>query len=340
MEPASSSDDDSSVDEQTSSLPSSFRKEGDLDDVNEHEFNDLPSEDSCMDSDSDSDSDSGSDSDSDSEKPDEFEDMTLEERILAKRNQGVRRNRFTATKKSKALEIAQKRLSEMKQKKLKGDKSDSRKEDEDKKKSKKKKSKHAPTIASSKRQAYYSRGAPDLNSSGIGVEIGANRYKPRDPRHQSLSGHFDQNVFEKRYEFLEKMQDDEIDKMKQRCKAWKMSGKKGQRLRKKMGMVVTETAADDDQAELNRLIQERTSRTDVRLKTTARRNVKKRLRDEVASGQRGAYYLKKRDMKKMELEAKFEELKRIGGDKKVNEVMAKRRKKKMGRDSSLMPTAP
>ena len=77
---------------------------------------------------------------------------------------------------------------------------------------------------SSTRQDYFARGRPDLNSSGIGVSIdGANRYRARDPRTESLSGHHTK-------------QETEIDILKQRVNAWKTSGKKGQKIRRKLGM--------------------------------------------------------------------------------------------------------
>lgn len=336
MEPASSSEDESSADEQSSSLTHTLGRKTDGS-TEIHTLDDLPSEDSCLESSSDSESGSGSDSEKEGDEED-LQEMTMEDRIHAKKTQGVKRNPHLVAKKSRALVLAQKRLLEMKQKRTR--ENDSGDVEEFKKDSKEKKSKHAPTCVSSKRKAYYSRGTPNLNSSGIGVELGAKRYKPRDPRYQSLSGHFDQNVFGKRYEFLEKIQDNEIETLKQKCKAWKTAGKKGQRLRKKLGLTSGNSTSDGDQAELNRLVQERASRKDANIRTAAKRTVKKRLRDEVASGKKGAFYLKKRDMKKMELEAKFEELKKIGGDRKVNEIIAKRRKKKMGRDSSMMPSAP
>jgi ribosomal RNA-processing protein 36 len=356
MEPASSDSDDSSVEQVTSRkmIPrddddSSSASDNDDDDdsssdeeiqnpstTNHQNFEDLPSEDSCMEDVSD-------DDESDGE-----EDVPLSERIHSKRNDGIiGRSKKIADKKSRALAIAQIRLSEMKQKKKrkKGHHSDSDDDDDnddndsdsdlDQKQSKKK-SKHAPTIASSSRKAFYQRGAPDLNSSGIGVEIGANKYKARDPRMQSLSGHYDQNVFERRYDFLEKMQDDEIDRLKVRCKAWKTTGRKGQRKRKKLGMTGGNTAEEDEE-ELKRMIAERATRRDARVQNAAKRSVKKKLRDEVASGKRGAYHLKRSDMKKLELEAKFEELRKIGGDSAVNKVLSKRRKRKMGKDSGLMP---
>lgn len=331
MEPASSSDDDSSVEEEKSKLDYSNIKN----------FDDLPTDDSCMGDilDSDSDFESSDENDEISSSGEKDDDKPLGERIDLKQKMGITRDPMAVAKKDKALAIAQKRLLEMKRKKRK--ESDSMYEKEElnnnKRKAKRKRSKNTPTTASSKRDAYYDRGAPDLNSSGIGIEIGANKYKPRDPRHQTLSGHFDQTVFEKRYEFLEEIQDKEIETLQQRCKAWKTTGRKGQRMRKKLGLSTSDTTADDDEALLNKLVQERKSRHDAKIKATAQRSVKKKLKEDVASGKRGAYYLKKREMKKLELEAKFEELKRIGGEKKVNEAIAKRRKKKMSKDSSLMP---
>lgn len=329
MEPASSSEDDSEVDEKSSKLDFS-------------NFDDLPSDDSCMVEDSSSDSESESDDRENEDGPssptrDHIDEKPLGERLDMKRKLGVTRDPSVAAKKDRALKIAQQRLSDMKHKKRSKSESDDEEHQQLFLKSKSKRSKNAPTSASSKRDAYFSRGAPDLNSSGIGVEIGANKYKPRDPRHQTMSGYLDQTVFEKRYEFLEKMQDDEIEKLKQRCKAWKTTGKKGQKLRKKLGLSFGEMTAKEDEELLSNLIQERKSRHDAKIRTSARRAVKKRLKEEVASGKRGAYYLKKREIKKLELEAKFEELKRVGGDKKVNEAIAKRRKKRMARDSSLMP---
>ena len=354
MEPASgSSDDESSIeqvssrqriprnDDDSSSAPSSSDdddNDSDDDDEGVQKFDDLPSEDSCLEEDSDEENDNEEDED----------DTPLSERIYANQNNGKQsKSKAVANKKSKALEIAQKRLSEMKKKRKQAD-SDSDDDDDDDdsddsedefETSKKKKSKHAPTVASSSRSDFYKRGAPDLNSSGIGVEIGANKYKPRDPRMQSLSGHFDQNVFEKRYDFLETMQDGEIEKMKLKLKAWKVTGKKGQKQRKKLGMIGGDTTAEDVEEELKRLMQERASRRDAKMRSAAKSTVKKKMRDDVAEGKRGAYYLKKKDMKKLELEAKFDQLRKVGGDSAVNKVLQKRRKRKMGKDSGLMPKA-
>lgn len=356
MEPASSSDDESSV-EKLSSKRLELNRSGTYDDSSDdsssdssngsddedemHDFEHLPSEDSCLEDDSDEDDDSNNEEEY--ENTNHNVDVPLEERLEMKRtNGGNKHAKDKASKKSKALAIAQERLAAMKQKKRKqsqseSEESDSDPEEEGSNKKRKKKSKNAPTVASSTRRDFYKRGAPDLNSSGIGVEIGAHKYKARDPRLQSLSGHFDQNVFEKRYEFLEKVQEEEIQRLKERTKAWKTGGRKGRKLRKKMGLSGDATSAEADEAELARLMQERTARKEDKIRRMAKSTVKKKIRDDVAAGKRGAFYLKKRDMKKLELEAKFEQLRKQGGDSAVEKALAKRRKKKMGKDSSFMP---
>ena len=377
----------------------------------ETSFQDLPSDDSCLDDDSDSDveidrsslvpvdeedddsddsesspsendknDEESSDSDAPSERNEEDEiirnvekesdNRSLAERLHAKRQNGAEGGRPKRGKsKSNALQIAQARLEKLKQQNKKRKRKeiaassresflqeDTNTEDEadgsekeevegdfeveksSNRKKNKKKSKHSPTVASSLRSAYYSRGAPDINASGIGVSIGAHRYKPRDPRMQSLSGHLNQDTFERRYKFLEEIQDEEIARVQDRCKAWKMTGKQGQRARKKLGLASSSVStAEDDEIELKRLMQERSSRVKERKSRTAKREIKKTLREGVASGKRGAYYLKKRDLKKLEIGQKFDELNEKGGATLIDKTLAKKRKKNMGKASSLMP---
>ena len=84
-------------------------------------------------------------------------------------------------------------------------------------------------------------------------------------------------------------------------------------------------------------MQERSSRIKERTTRIKRREVKKKLREGVASGKRGAYYLKKRDLKKLELGQKFDELNKKGGDTLIEKTLAKKRKKNMGKASNFMP---
>ena len=203
-----------------------------------------------------------------------------------------------------------------------------------------KKSKHAPTEMSSKRHDYFSRGRPDLNSSGIGVSIGANKYKARDPRMISLSGHLDADAFERRYGFLDEIQEKEIEVLKSRVKAWKTSGKKGQKARRKLGLTSSgnATSLEADQEELTRLLQERAERQRANVVRAAKRTVKSKLRSEVASGKRGAYYPKRSELKKMEAEAKFDEIRKRGGNEAVDAAIAKRRKKNVAKEARSMPS--
>ena len=126
------------------------------------------------------------------------------------------------------------------------------KQEEEEQEKKRKKSKHAPTEASSKRRKRV-----DVNSSGLGVEIGVDRYKPHDPRMESLSGFLDQNAFERRYAFLENLETDEIKQLKDRITTRSMTGKKGQKKRKKLGLTSssTTTSLQQDKEELIRLQQ-------------------------------------------------------------------------------------
>ncbi|EJK70888.1 hypothetical protein THAOC_07721 [Thalassiosira oceanica] len=203
---------------------------------------------------------------------------------------------------------------------------------------KSKKSKHKPTEMSSKRRDYFSRGRPDLNSAGLGVSVGAKKYKARDPRMVSLSGHLDADVFEKRFGFLDDIQDNEIDNLKMRVHAWKQTGKRGQKARKKLGITVGEGSLEDDREELTRLLQERAERKRARVVRAAKRSVKQKLREDVASGKRAAYYPKRSELRRMEVEAKFEEIRKRGGDDAVDKAIAKRRKKNVAKSHKLMPS--
>lgn len=70
----------------------------------------------------------------------------------------------------------------------------------------------------------------------------------------------------------------------------------------------------------------------------AKSSVKSKIRQEVASGKRGAYYPKRNELRRMELEAKFEEIRKRGGDEAVDKAIAKRRKKNVSKSHKLMPS--
>jgi ribosomal RNA-processing protein 36 len=371
MDPASSSDDESSssvasssADEEVVRNRKPLHDDGDDDDSSDDDahqvtnFDDLPTDDS-----EEEDSDNDGDDSSEDGAQDNEEDLPLAEHVARRAKLGRRYDndeededggkKRRLERKNRAITLASERLK--KARKSNNNASDSssvpsssddddssveearssNKKGNDQKK--RKKSKHAPTEMSSKRRDYFARGRPDLNSSGIGVSVGANKYKPRDPRMVSLSGHLDADVFEKRYGFLDEVQDAEIEKLKGRVSAWKATGKKGQRARKKLGLTQGNYTLENDQEELTRLLQERAERKKASLVRAAKRSVKQKIREDVASG-KGVYYPKRSELRKMELEAKFEEIRKRGGDEAVDKAIAKRRKKNVAKSHKLMPS--
>ena len=323
---ASSSEDDSSSDESSSDESSSI-------DYKEERFSniksidDLPSDDSVsLDSnvsDDDNEEDTTTSRNNQYSIEQEPQEMTLAERVGKHREAGIDKSLRLAKQKRKsaALDAAKAAL------KKKRDNDDEHPS---------KKSKHAPTEASSTRSAFYNRGAPLLNASGIGVEIGAHKYKPRDPRMSSMSGHLDEQHFAHNYEFIQEMRAAEIEKLKQRISARKASGKKGQKARKRIGLNVDDTTMEDDNENLQKLTQEMKEWERTQVVRDAKQSVSRKLRDEVESGQRGAYHLKRKDRRKLELEAKFDVLRKKGGDKAVNKVLEKKRKKNKSKDTGMM----
>lgn len=351
MEPASSSSSSSSApssESDSDSEPESMPTQSDAHGSLPTSFNDLPSDDSVeLSSSNDSDSES-SDSDPDSASPYSAsslpDDTTdLGDRIDARRSGdvvGVASRKRRKGEKERALSIASKRLAQFRDKKrlASSGSDDAAADGEDASDRGRKKSKHRPTEVSSRRSDFFRRGAPNINSSGAGVAIGANRYKARDPRLEGMSGHLDAEVFERRYGFLDEMKDEEISRLKKKIAARKMKGKKGQKARRKLGITTDfDGSMEEDQAELTRLTRDRSEQKRAQVKRSAKQAVKKRIRDEVAAGTRGAYYLKRSEQKRLDLEARFDDLRKRGGDAAVNKEVEKRRKKKASKDKRMLP---
>jgi ribosomal RNA-processing protein 36 len=338
----SSSDDDSSVrveeNEQSVDQGNLSSKKRKMNEESENE-SDSDSDDSDSDADS-SDDDSeneeveGKDEEGDYNEEIGSEDyrnasddvvLPLHERLKLKEDQGLSL-RGVRARKSRALEVASERLAKFNNQKA-GD-------DDDETQSKKKKSKHAPTEVSSKRSDFFKRGAINLNESGIGVEIGAHRYKPMDPRVSSLSGHLNEEQFEQNFAFVEEIRNKEIAQLKKRIQARKVSGKKGQQMRKRLK--ISGGSLEEDQEQLHTMVGEKSEIQRRKINRAAKQSVKKKMREEVVDGKHGAYFLKRKEKKRMELEAKFEVIRNTGGDKAVDKMLAKKRRKNKSRDAGLM----
>jgi ribosomal RNA-processing protein 36 len=321
---------------------SSDDDDGDFDDESEVEeapliksFEDLPSEDSVS---------LDSDDDEDDDKPipsfmidddKKTNGLSLSEKLERKNEAGVYALKQRRDRRIAALAEAKARLKQDKKAKATSPEAEQHQQQKNAPiDGKAKKTKHAPTEVSSKRKDYFNRGAPQLNSAGIGIEIGAHRYKPRDPRMSSMSGRLQEDHFEHHYGFLQDLRQEEIDALQRRIKARKVQGKKGQRLRQKLGLT-TENAPslEDDQQQLLTLKQQMAQFEKNQVDRAAKQSVKRKIREEVESGQRCAYFIKRAEKKKMELEARFEELSKRGD---LMKIMAKKRKKNKSKDASLM----
>jgi ribosomal RNA-processing protein 36 len=199
-----------------------------------------------------------------------------------------------------------------------------------------KKNKHKPTEVSSRRAEFFRRGAPKLNESGVGVEIGAHRYKPKDPRASNLTGHFNEEQFQQNYAFLEEMRNQEIGQIRKRIAAYKATGDKGRRLRRKLQINGNNPSSlEEEEARLKALTQARADFERRKVERAAKTSVKRKIREDVESGKSGAYFLKRKEKKRLELEAKLEEIRKRHGSKGVEKLLTRKRQKNKSRDSTM-----
>lgn len=171
------------------------------------------------------DHDDNSDFDPKDDYVDELQNVPLADRILERQEAGLTKGARAdkRERKSRALQLASERLLQHKQQQTETSPT------------KKKKSKHRPTEVSSKRSDFFKRGAPTMDSSGLGVEITAHRYKPRDPRIMGATSK-STGALDSNYEFLQELRQQEISQLKKRIAVQRLKGKKGQKARRKMGL--------------------------------------------------------------------------------------------------------
>lgn len=250
---------------------------------------------------------------------DEAQQFPLEERIKRQEERGVNLN-DRRLRKLKAIKVASERLCKIKKEKATSENPPPTK----------KKSKHAPTEASSKRADFYKRKL-DLNENGIGVDIGAHRYKPRDPRVNNLNGHLDMERFETNFAFLQEMRQQEIVALKKRLSARKKTGPSGQERRRRLGITNDGGSLEEDKSALKQLLHEKAEFERRQVDRAVQRAVKQKL-----GGSNAKYTPKRKELKRMHLEAKYEELQKRGGDKAVDRVVAKRRKKNKSKDAGML----
>ena len=105
-------------------------------------------------------------------------------------------------------------------------------------------------------------------------------------------------------------------------------------MRKKLGVDIENT--EEDKERLSTLLNQRGERNKSQVVRNAKSSVKRAIAARVSEGG-AAYYPKQREIKKMEAEARYDELKKKGGQGAVKKALEKRRKKNSAKDKKLLP---
>ena len=168
----------------------------------------------------------------------------------------------------------------------------------------------APAEMSSKKAvSRYRIVVPDSQTSSL---------RKRDRRFDTLSGKLNRGHWETAYSFLDEYKQSEIRDMKNKLKKAK-------------------TPEEKDQ--LHSIISKELNRVSERDRWKTRREIvqyhRRSERQAIAQGtKKNPYFLKRRDLKRKELETKFVKLKSEG---KLDKYMQKRRKKNASKDRKRMP---
>ncbi|PKC14643.1 DUF947-domain-containing protein [Rhizophagus irregularis] len=165
--------------------------------------------------------------------------------------------------------------------------------------SKKRRNKHAPMEMSSKRPVSRFRQI---------VEIPKSMKQKRDPRFDSLSGKFNEDLYEKTYSFLNEYKKSEIEQIKSQISKEKDPVEKS-RLQQLLSKLQSKLANEKN----------------IKRKKELKHERKKRELELVYKGKK-PYYYKKSDVKKLELIDKFSKLQE--SDPKVLEKVIEKRRKK------------
>jgi ribosomal RNA-processing protein 36 len=142
--------------------------------------------------------------------------------------------------------------------------------------------------------------------------IASTKKQSRDPRFISKVGHFNPSVFNQSYGFINDLQDSELKQLeKEKSKS----------------------------EAVEKLIQSMKSRKEARLNALKVQEIKKswkKQEEQKVSQGKKPYYLKKNELKKMELIEKYNSIKE-SGEKAVDRYLEKKRKKKASKEKLRMP---
>ncbi|TMW63615.1 hypothetical protein Poli38472_002556 [Pythium oligandrum] len=141
--------------------------------------------------------------------------------------------------------------------------------------------------------------------------------KTVDPRFESTAGRLNEDLFGKSYAFLDEYKQSELQDMKKQMKRAKSKTRK-EELKQEINLRAQDLAEKQKKEKIKTALSKR----------------KREEREAVASG-KSAFYLKRKDKKKVELHAKFKDLQETG---KLSKFMAKKRKKNASKDHRWLPT--
>jgi ribosomal RNA-processing protein 36 len=145
--------------------------------------------------------------------------------------------------------------------------------------------------------------------------IEVKKKKTRDPRFDNLSGKYNEDLFKKSYKFLSEIEENEMNMIQEKIKKTKNSLEK---------------------EKLTRVYQSLKSKKQTEAAKERRQAIKREWRKKemqrVKEGKR-PYFLKKADLKRMELIDKYKNTK----SKSIDKILEKRRKKNASKEHKLMP---
>lgn len=176
-----------------------------------------------------------------------------------------------------------------------------------------KKDKHAPQELTSKQPVSVVRQLPSLPR--------INRPKFSDPRFDRSMGHYNPDLFKKTYAFVDDLQAKELSLVKAEASNKELS--------------------EDRRAQLNKLLDRAKSKQKQLQKDKRRKELikewKKTEHELVKSGHKQPYYLKKTDVRKLELIDEYNTLKKRNPNVDMDRVLEKKRKRKASKQHPNMP---
>jgi len=145
--------------------------------------------------------------------------------------------------------------------------------------------------------------------------IEVKKKKSRDPRFDNLSGKYNEDLFKKSYKFLSEMEENEMNMIQDKIK---------------------KTKNPLEKEKLNRVYQSLKSKKQTEKEKERRQAIKREWRKKemqrVKEGKK-PFYLKKADLKRMELIDKYKNTK----SKSIDKILEKRRKRNASKEHKLMP---